>query len=414
MHQPCAHVVGGGAAGLRAAEVLCTHGVQVDLFDRMPSCGRKLLVAGRGGLNLTHSRPSDEFPNVYDGGTHRDRWRMLLAAFPPEDLRAWAHGIGIDTFVGSSGRVFPVGNQSAALLRRWISRLRSAGVRFHMRATWTGFGDRPTELIFSTPEGAMLRNADVVVFALGGGSWSSTGSDGMWTSAFDEAGIAVRPLVASNCGWEVAWRPEFLDAVEGMPLKNIVASADDYIARGECMITRYGIEGGAVYALGHALRSMEHPRLTLDLKPSRSVDQLLQTAPRSAPMPAGHDGRARWVAAVIRAWRLSPAALALLTWHSSAATSLQLAEAVKRFPLDLVRPRPIDEAISSAGGVSWDELDGQLMIVRRPGVFLAGEMLDWDAPTGGYLLQGCMATGTAAALGAVACLQGHGTLAGST
>ena len=399
-------VVGGGPAGLRAAEMLVASGTRVALYEQKPSVGRKFLVAGRGGLNLTHSEPLEGFVTRY--GIELPRWHGLLAAFGPAELRAWADGLGVETYVGTSGRVFPRGQQAAALLRRWVSRLRAAGVEFHAGHRLAGIAPTPgedgrRELRFHGArggEGVAVR-ARVVVLALGGASWPQTGSDGTWPEVLTTAAPAVSifPWQPANCGWEVAWDERVLAAAEGQPLKNIAATAGGRTVRGEALVTRYGIEGGTLYQLGPELRAMgATPRLEIDFKPDTSEERLrarLADPPRS------------WQDAAHRL-KLSPAAGALLEGHGSTDPNdpWAVAALVKRLPLDLRGPRPVAEAISSAGGVAWAGLDDALMLRGLPGVFVAGEMIDWEAPTGGYLLQGCFATGTHAGQAAARWLAG--------
>lgn len=343
----------------------------------MPSVGRKFLVAGKGGLNLTHGEPLANFPARYR--SEPARWQKLLDAFTPDDLRAWAHGLGIETYVGTSGRVFPRGQQAARLLRAWVARLRAAGVQFRLRErladlTRTAHGWRAR---FAS--GMEIERA-AVVLALGGASWPETGSDGNWPALLAAHGVPIAPWQAANCGWECAWPASFLAEAEGQPLKNLAVSAGGRTVAGELLVTRYGLEGGAIYQLGPELR--REPWLVLDLKPGLSEDALLAR---------GGDFE--------RDWKLSPAACALLEHFGDVRCATAAAASAKRLRIDLRGPRPIAEAISSAGGVPWAELDAHLMLSRMPGVFLAGEMIDWEAPTGGYLLQGCFATGEAAARG---------------
>jgi uncharacterized flavoprotein (TIGR03862 family) len=387
-------VVGGGPAGLRAAEVAAQSGAPVMLFDSRASAGRKFLVAGKGGLNLTHQEPPGEFAARYRGlNQPANIWTRLLAEFGPAELRSWAEGLGIETFVATSGRVYPKDLKAAALLRAWIHRLRELGVRFQMRHRLVGLAvtrGAGIQLQFEQGAAAVSYQADCVVLALGGGSWPETGSDGRWVSMLAERGISVRPLTPDNCGWEVAWPKAVLDIAEGHPLKNVAARAGDESVVGELLITRYGLEGGVIYQLGSALRRIENPRLEIDFKPGTSHEQLLRKL-------TGVKQRV-WETACKR-WRLSSAAQAILTRGTGAppcATAAGLAELVKSFPIALTGPRPLEEAISSAGGVAWSELDEDLMLRRLPGVFVAGEMIDWEAPTGGYLLQGAFSTGTRA------------------
>jgi uncharacterized flavoprotein (TIGR03862 family) len=386
-------IIGGGPAGLRAAEIASGAGWQTILADRMPSVGRKFLVAGRGGLNLTHSEPMEKFPARYGGDS---RWSSLLADFSPAHLRAWAEGLGVETFVGTSGRVFPTTKQAAPLLRRWIKRLKEQKVEFRTRHEWTSLRegtDHAWQLDFRTPEGFSTIQARAVILALGGGSWPQTGSNGAWIEILRRADIEITPLTAANCGYEVAWTSAFLEAAEGQPLKNIVVHAGGEQVAGELLVTRYGLEGGAIYQLGRALREMPSPRIILDLKPAFTVDQLLAKLPS-----ATHD---QLLDTVVRHWKLSPVAAALVRTRCEKISAESLASLVKAFPLDLLRPRPLAEAISSAGGVAWSELNDDLMLKRCPGIFCAGEMIDWEAPTGGYLLQGCFSTATRATRGLI-------------
>lgn len=373
-------VVGGGPAGLHAAEVVAAAGWKVALYEQKASVGRKFLVAGRGGLNLTHSEPPANFADRY-----RDepgRWRELLAAFGPDALRAWADGLGAETYVGTSGRVFPRGQQSARLLRRWVARLREQGVDFHVYQRLVGCKGGRLQFRDVRTDAFTEVQSRAVVLALGGASWPETGSDGKWPQAL---GLPAAPWQAANCGWEVAWRLEFLRAAEGQPLKNITLRVGAQTIAGEALVTRYGLEGGAIYQLGPALRSLNPPRLTLDLKPTFTADEL-----RRKPTSA---------------WRLSVAAQALLDFHGAPGDRASAAKAVQ---IDVLGPRPIAEAISSAGGLPWSELTPDLMLVKQPGVFLAGEMIDWEAPTGGYLMQGCLASGERAGQGVLRRLRDEG------
>lgn len=384
-------VIGGGPAGLRAAEVAAAAGVRVTLFDGKPSVGRKFLVAGKGGLNLTHGEAMERFITRYSGpGQPAGIWNALLADFDPEALRSWAAGLGVETFQATSGRVYPRALKAAPLLRRWIARLKGLGVRFEMNHRWTGLAPGTPHLLeFANGESVA---ADAVIFALGGGSWPQTGSDGSWTQRFETLGIPCHPLVPANCGWEHSWPAEALAAAEGQPLKNIAVSAGDRTVTGELLITRYGIEGGAIYQLGAALRAMPEPAIAIDFKPTFGHARLV------AKMESV---RRNFLSEAAVRWKLGAAARAILacqTWHDSDS----LARVVKHCVIRLERPRPIAEAISSAGGVCWSALDPTLMVRRYPGVFVAGEMIDWEAPTGGYLMQGCFATGTRAGRGAVA------------
>ncbi|MFZ4682565.1 MAG: NAD(P)/FAD-dependent oxidoreductase [Terrimicrobiaceae bacterium] len=377
-------IIGGGPAGLRAAELAAGDGAAVTVFDAKASVGRKFLVAGKGGLNLTKTGAPDEFAAQYRGG---EIWPSLLKECDSEALRAWAAGLGVETFVASTGRVYPREMKAAPLLRSWVQRLRALGVQFAMHHRWTGISrDRRVNLTFA---GSVTIEADAVVLALGGGSWPETGSDGGWVASLETCGVAVTPMQPANSGWEVNWPAALLAEADGLPLKNITARAGLETAAGELLITRYGLEGGAIYQLGPALRTMDSPELVIDFKPGVSVENLV----RKLGLLRGN-----FLAEARQRWRLSDAAFVLLThlapqtWESAEA----LAQCLKAFPISLLRPRPIAEAISSAGGVRWDELDDSLMLKKLPGVFCAGEMIDWEAPTGGYLMQGCFATGTRA------------------
>ena len=359
-------VIGGGPAGLRAAEVAAGMGRKVTVFDGKPSVGRKFLVAGKGGLNLTHGGSLETFVSNYVG--EKD-WECLLRDFSNHDLREWCHKLGLETFEASSGRVYPKALKGAPVLRAWLARLREMGVEIRPKHLWQDLLPGNT-LRFA--DGAEVR-AKAIVFALGGGSWPKTGSDGGWVGKFIELGISCEPLVSSNCGWECDWKREVLAAAEGLPIKNIHVRGGTKSVAGELLVTRYGLEGGAIYALGSELRKMSEPFIEIDFKPTFSAEEL--------------------AAKPIKFWKLSKPAAALLS-ASRIEDPAQLAKAAKAFRLPLLRPRPLAEAISSAGGIRWDELDENLMLRKFPGVFVCGEMIDWDAPTGGYLLQAAFATGT--------------------
>jgi uncharacterized flavoprotein (TIGR03862 family) len=380
-------VVGGGPAGLRAAEVARAAGARVIVCDAQRSVGRKFLVAGRGGLNLTHSEPVDNFPARYVD--EPDRWRNLLGEFGPDDLRAWAAELGVQTYVGTSGRVFPLGQKAAGLLRAWIRRLRASGVEFRTGSRLAGLERDATDwrAEFQTAEGNFSLAANRIVLALGGASRPETGSDGAWPAILSAHGVEIAPWAPANCGWEVDWPPALLARAEGLPLKNLTVHAAEESVSGELLITRYGLEGGALYHLGRTLRAMKQPCLEIDLKPQLTVETMRQRA------AAGPDASA-W----FRAWKLSAAATALLEiiCPNDCDDRQRLIARVKNFTLTLKGPRPIAEAISSAGGVRWSQLNENLMLRALPGIFVAGEMIDWEAPTGGYLLQGCFATGTRA------------------
>jgi hypothetical protein len=377
-------VVGAGPAGLRAAEVAAAHRGRVVICDGQPSAGRKFLVAGRGGLNLTHSEPVANFPTRYRA--EPERWRELLSEFGPDALRAWAEALAVETYVGTSQRVFPRGQKAAVLLRAWLQRLRAEGIEFRRgrrlrRLTKNG---KSWRLDFADGERSVAR---AVVLALGGASWAETGSDGAWPPLLAEHGVKMAPFVAANCGWNVSWPEKLLLRAEGLPLKNLKVSAAGEVVSGELLITRHGLEGGAIYRLGPVLRGMARPELRIDFKPQVTAEVLCE---RAAQLRAPNE----W----FRAWKLSAGTVALFEYYfpDDCTDRLRAIARLKAFSLPLGGPRPIAEAISTAGGVLWQELDQQLMLQKMPGVFLAGEMIDWEAPTGGYLLQGCFSTGTRA------------------
>ena len=394
---PLLAVIGCGPAGLRAAEVAVAAGARVALCDAKPSVGRKLLVAGKGGLNLTHGEEMERFIARYSGPDQPAHvWRGLLEEFDATALRAWVADLGVETFQATSGRVYPKALKAAPLLRRWIARLKRLGVRFEMNHRWNGL--RPgTPHVLEFANGVEIE-ADAVVFALGGGSWPQTGSDGGWISGFQKLGIASHPLAPANCGWEHPWPPEVLAAAEGKPLKNLHVSAEGVTVIGELLVTRYGLEGGAIYQLGATLRAMPRPAIAIDFKPDFTHARLVAKM-ESVRRNFLQEARVRW--------RLGEAATAILSRREwSDADSL--AREVKHCVIDLTGPRPLAEAISSAGGVCWTELNSALMVKRLPGVFVAGEMIDWEAPTGGYLMQGCFATGTRAGNAAAEWLRKNG------
>lgn len=391
-------IVGGGPTGLRVAEILSSSGISVTLYEGKPSVGRKFLVAGRGGLNLTHSEEKQRFASRYKGSYPEGFWTSLLNDFDNQSLREWAQGLGVETFVGTSGRVFPTQFQSAHLLRRWIKRLKEQGVHFKTRWKWGEIhqSNGRFSLSFLTSEGKKSAAHDTVILALGGATWPETGSDASWVPILNELGLGVHPLKPANCGWDVNWNTDILDVAEGHPLKNLTVSAGGVSVQGELLITKTGLEGGALYQLGSVLRTMQYPELVLDLKPTFSDQELtLKIADSSAD---------NILSIATRKWRLSDAASSLLRAYASPDalnSPLLLSKEAKALRIPLTGPRPIAEAISSAGGVSFTELDDHLMVRRLPGLFLGGEMLDWEAPTGGYLLQGCFATATRAARGAL-------------
>ncbi|MDA8231437.1 MAG: TIGR03862 family flavoprotein [Magnetospirillum sp.] len=395
-------VIGGGPAGLMAAEEAALAGAKVEVFDAMPSAGRKFLLAGKGGLNLTHSEPFTAFVERY--GDRAPRIRPHLAAFGPEALRAWAKALGIDTFVGSSGRVFPADFKAAPLLRAWLRRLKTAGVRFHLRHRWLGW-DADGQLRFAAPDGEIRRQGAATVLALGGGSWPHLGSDGAWTAPVAARGIAIAPLRPSNCGFDVGWSDHFRERFAGAPIKLVTLRFAGRTSRGEVTLTETGIEGGPVYALSASLRDAIDRDgaaiLELDLKPDWSAEKARQALARP-------QGSRSWSSHLSRCTGLTGAGAALLReilGRDPPACPERLATAIKALPLRLRAPRPLAEAISSAGGIGFESLGPDLMLSALPGVFAAGEMLDWEAPTGGYLLTACFATGRAAGAAAAAWAQ---------
>ncbi len=410
MQQHKVAIVGGGPAGLMAAEMLSQAGMAVTLFDAMPSVGRKFLQAGRGGLNLTHSEPFPAFLGRY--GERADRLAPLLSAFDGEALRAWARELGIDTFVGSSGRVFPSDMKAAPLLRAWLVRLRSQGVSFHLRHRFLGW-HQDGGLRFTTPEGEVRHQADAVVLALGGGSWARLGSDGAWVPLLAERGIAVAPLKPANCGFEIAWSDAFRQQFAGTPLKTVVLSHSSADGRseqrqGECVITRHGVEGSLIYGFAARLRddidAQGSALIHLDLAPGKSEERVLAELRARGSKSLTSQLKSRVGIDGVKAGLLRE-----LLDKASYSDPVRLAAAIKALPLRLNATRPMDEAISTAGGVCFEALDERLMLTDLPGVFCAGEMLDWEAPTGGYLLSACFASGRAAGLGARAWLKTQAT-----
>ncbi|OCX92486.1 MAG: NAD(FAD)-utilizing dehydrogenase [Pseudomonas sp. K35] len=391
-------IIGGGPAGLMAAEVLGQAGVNVDLYDAMPSVGRKFLLAGVGGMNITHAEDYAAFVSRY--AERAGNLRPLLDAFSPDSLREWIHGLGIDTFVGSSGRVFPTDMKAAPLLRAWLKRLREKGVRIHTRQRWLGW-DAEGALRLAGPEGESLIEADATLLALGGGSWARLGSDGTWVPLLEARGIAIAPLQPANCGFEVAgWSEHLREKFAGAPLKTVsLALPGEAPRKGEFVLTAAGIEGSLVYALSAPIRNRINrdgaATVLLDLLPDRTLAQVASALAR----PRGSQSMAKHLHRQLKLDGVKAALLRELTDAATFQDPQALAAAIKALPIRLVRPRPLDEAISSAGGVPFEELDEGLMLRRLPGVFCAGEMLDWEAPTGGYLLTACFASGRAAAEG---------------
>ncbi|MHC3824688.1 TIGR03862 family flavoprotein [Pseudomonas sp. G3-19] len=391
-------IIGGGPAGLMAAEVLSQAGVRVDLYDGMPSVGRKFLLAGVGGMNITHSEPYPAFLARY--AERAPQIAPLLRGFDADALCRWIHELGIETFIGSSGRVFPTDMKAAPLLRAWLKRLRDSGVVIHTRHRWLGW-DEHDALRIASPDGEITVKPDATLLALGGGSWSRLGSDGAWMLPLEQKGVGLAPLQPSNCGFEVqAWSELLVSKFAGAPLKNVAIGLNDDIPRlGECVITATGVEGSLIYALSapirEAINTQGSATVHIDLLPGRPVDKLQAALSK----PRGSRSMAKHLHSQVGIDGVKAALLRELTDAATFADPALLARAIKALPLTLVKTRPLDEAISSAGGVTFEALDQRLMLKALPGVFCAGEMLDWEAPTGGYLLTGCFASGRAAAIG---------------
>ena len=393
-------VIGAGPAGLMAAETLAQAGQQVHVFDAMPSAGRKFLLAGRGGLNLTHSEPFEAFASRY--GARRAQIEPLLRQFDANAVRGWAAGLGVETFVGTSGRVFPVDMKAAPLLRAWLQRLRGAGVQFHMRHRFIGWSSA-RDLRFDTPQGERIVQPKAVVLALGGASWPRLGSDGSWTPLLAGRGVALTALAPANCGFDVrgGWSGYFVSRFAGQPFKSVALRFQRFASRGEFVATATGIEGSLVYAvsalLRDAIRANGSATFDVDLMPARTEAQVLAAV--------AHPRGSRSLSSHLKS-RLGLEGIKLALLHELLPGEVlhdpaRLAGAIKRVPVTVVAPRPVDEAISTAGGVAFDAIGEDLMLRDVPDVFCAGEMLDWEAPTGGYLLTACFASGRAAARGAL-------------
>lgn len=397
-------VVGAGPAGLMAAQVLAQHNLRVEIYDAMPSPARKFLMAGRGGLNLTHSEPFETFVTRY--GARREQIEPLLKQFGPEQVRAWARTLGIETFVGTSGRVFPREMKASPLLRMWLKRLHEAGVTLHTRHKWRGFAEQNADaktiaLIFDTPDGEKIIPARAVVLATGGASWTKLGSDGAWVPLLKQRGVAIQPLKPANCGFVVAWSDVLRERFEGAPVKSVKLTFENFSQQGEFVITRVGIEGSLVYAASALLRDAIAGRgradIILDLTPDRSRAWLTQklTAPRGKRSLATH------LEKTIGLHGVQAGLLREFVPRADLDDPAKLAAHVKQLRIPLLATAPIERAISCAGGVPFEALDEHLMLHALPGIFCAGEMLDWEAPTGGYLLTACFASGYAAGLGVV-------------
>lgn len=378
-------IIGAGPAGLIAAEILSAAGQRVVVYDRMPSAARKFLMAGRGGLNLTHSEPFEQFLTRY--GEASNLLRPMLEAFTPSDLIAWANGLGQETFAGSSGRVFPKAMKASPLLRAWLTRLEAQGVEIKLRHTWRGWSENGALKFADQPDA----HASNTLLALGGASWPRLGSDGSWNGTLAARGVEVIPFAPVNAGFRVAWSDHFRSRFAGQPLKSIAIAHQARQVRGEAMITNYGIEGGAIYALSSALRDAAPTIVRIDLRPDLRHEQIRAKLQRAKPGDS--------LSSTLRkSLSLSPIAISLL--HEGGPPPREpgaLAARIKAIDVELIGPHGLERAISSAGGVSWDAVDQDLQLRAIPNVYVAGEMLDWEAPTGGYLLQACVATGAWAA-----------------
>jgi uncharacterized flavoprotein (TIGR03862 family) len=397
-----------------AAEVISARGVKVDVYDSMPSVGRKLLMAGKSGLNITHSDPFDVFVSRY--GRRREQIEPLLNNFGSNELREWVHGLGIQTFIGTSGRVFPTGMKASPLLRTWLARLNASNVTVHLRHKWTGFstpehaqggvlaagdGDESLWLKFVTPNGEVTVKPDAVVLALGGGSWSRLGSDGAWIETLNQIGADVEPLRPANCGFEVEWSDHFHEKYDGHPIKSVILSFGKFHQQGEFIVTKEGVEGGLIYTASAMMRDEIYEDgkavMYLDLKPDRTLEWLKD----KLSLPRGKRSLASYLEKSLGIKGVKAGLLREFVSKEDFTNAEKLAEYIKALPVVLVRPSPLDEAISTAGGVKFESLNENLMLKSLPGVFCAGEMLDWEAPTGGYLLTACFSSGYAA---------GHGVL----
>jgi uncharacterized flavoprotein (TIGR03862 family) len=405
-------IIGGGPAGLMAAEVLSRSAIDVHVFDAMPSVGRKLLMAGKGGLNITHAEPYELFLSRYGSG--ENFLKPMLDAFGPEALRQWVHELGIETFVGSSLRVFPKEMKAAPLLRVWLHRLREAGVKFHMRHRWLGW-DADGALRLANPDGEISIKPQATVLALGGASWPQLGSDGAWVPWLQARGVEIAPLQSANCGFEVAWSPYLRDKFAGAPLKSVALTFTDEQGRterrqGEMVISVRGVEGGLIYAFSQRLRESLNAHgsatFTLDLAPGRDAERVLA----EVSQPRGSRSLSSYLLSRLGLAGVKVALLHEVLGKEQLADAATLAATIKALPITVRATFPLAEAISTAGGVSFNNLDQNLMLTTLPGVFVAGEMIDWEAPTGGYLLNACLATGLRAGLGVREWLNLHHSL----
>ena len=389
-------IIGGGPAGLMAAEVLSQQHIKVDVYDSMSSLGRKFLMAGKSGLNLTHSEPFEKFVSRY--GNRRKEIEKWLMDFTPDDLREWAHRLGVETFVGTSGRVFPKEMKASPLLRVWLKRLDEAGVNFYLRHKWVGW-NADKSLKFETPEGEKPVNADAVVLSLGGGSWARLGSDGAWVNWLKQAGVKVEALKPSNCGFDVAWSPHFRGKFNGHPIKSVVLSFESFRQQGEFIVTKEGVEGSLIYAASALIRDAIEVKgeavISLDMAPDRSHEWLFEKLSK----PRGSRSMSSHLEKTVGLKGVKAGLLYEFVSKEDLLSVEKLTSSIKQLRIPLIAPRPLDEAISSAGGVTFESLNENLMIRELPGIFCAGEMLDWEAPTGGYLLTACFASGRVAGEG---------------
>lgn len=387
-HEQCVAVIGGGPAGLMAAEVLAAAGVRVDVYDAMPSVGRKFLLAGRGGMNITHSEPYEQFVARY--GSRAGALRPMLDAFTPDELRAWVHGLGIDTFVGTSGRVFPTEMKAAPMLRAWLHRLRESGVHFHQRHRWLGW-TADGALRMEGPEGECAVRPSATVLALGGASWARLGSDGAWQPLLAQRGVEVAPLIPANCGFDARWSEHFSAKYAGQPLTTVAIGG----RKGQMVVTASGVEGSLIYAVSAGIRDRiaaeGSATIELDLLPDWTLERLQQELSH----PRGSRSMSSFLQSRVHIKGVKTGLLHEVLDKEAFHDPLRVAATLKALPVTLHAPRPIDEAISSAGGVRFESLQGT-MLKAVPGTFVAGEMMDWEAPTGGYLLTACFASGLAA------------------
>lgn len=390
-------IIGGGPAGLMAAEVLSEHNLQIDVYDSMPSLGRKFLMAGKSGLNLTHSEPYEKFITRY--GNKQKEIESHLKHFTPDDLIAWAKGLGVETFVGTSGRVFPKEMKASPLLRAWLKRLQNSGVNFHLRHNWKGWENH--FLVFDSPNGEIKIKPDATILALGGASWPKLGSRGEWSSWLSRAGVKVEAFRPSNCGFVVNWSSHFSEKFHGHPIKSVVLSFEDFKQQGEFIVTKTGVEGSLIYAASSKLRdslaSTGYAALLLDLAPDSSREKLIHALSR----PRGSRSMTSHIEKTIGLKGVKVGLLYEFVSKEDFSNIEKLADAIKALSIPLIATAPMEKAISSAGGINFDELDANLMLKKMPGIFCAGEMLDWEAPTGGYLLSACFATGRGAGRGAL-------------